>query len=85
MSVRLRLQRRGKKKEPFYRLVATNRSAGPQSGYIEALGYYQPEASGEEQEVELDGERIDYWLDNGAQPSSSVKDLLRKAGVTAEE
>ncbi len=84
MSVRLRLQRKGKKKAPYYRLVATNRSAAPQSDYIESLGFYRPVASGEEQEVELKDERIDYWLENGAQPSSSVKDLLRKAGITEE-
>lgn len=78
MSVRLRLQRRGKKKNPYYRVVATNRSAGAQAGCIEEVGHYRPVASGEEDELELDDERVEYWLDNGAQPSETVRDLLSR-------
>ncbi len=84
MSVRLRLQRRGKKKKPYYRVVATNRTAGTNAGSIETLGYYRPVASGDEQELKLEKERIKYWLDNGAQPSDSVRDLLRRSGITGE-
>ncbi len=84
MAVRLRLQRRGKKKEPYYRVVATDRAVGPQAGCIEELGFYRPVASGEETELELDEERVKHWLDSGAQPSSSVRDLLRKADLNGD-
>ena len=81
MSTRIRLQRHGHKQQPYYRVIVTNRGAGSSAGYIEAIGNYRPSASGEEEELELDDERAIYWLDAGAQPTGTVKDLLSEAGI----
>lgn len=81
MSTRIRLQRYGHKQQPYYRVVVTNKGAGSSAGYIESLGNYRPSATGEEEELELEEDRIIHWLDTGAQPSGTVKDLLSRAGI----
>ncbi len=81
MSTRLRLQRYGHKQQPYYRVIVTNRGAGSTAGYIEALGNFRPGSPADEEELELDEERIIHWLENGAQPSDTVKDLLSRAGI----
>ena len=76
--VTIRLSRGGAKKRPFYHFVVTdsrNRRAGR---YIERLGYFNPIAAGEEKKLELDLERVDYWLGKGAQPSSRVASLIKQ-------
>ena len=79
MSVRIRLRRMGRKKIPSYRIVVTD-SRNPRDGkFIEILGQYQPRTG--EKALNLDEARANYWLDNGAQPSDTVRSLLRKAGV----
>ena len=79
MAVRIRLRRQGRKKAPTYRIVvAAGRS--PRDGkVIEILGQYAPRSG--EQAIQLDVERANYWLNVGAQPSDTVRSLLRKAGV----
>ena len=79
MAVRIRLRRTGRKKAPVYRIVVAD-SKSPRDGkFIEIIGQYAPRAG--EEAVNLDADRANYWLDNGAQPSDTVRSLLRKAGV----
>ena len=82
MAVRIRLARHGRKKRPFYRVVAAD-SRMPRDGrYIERLGHYDPMA--EPAEINLDLERVDYWLGVGASPSDTVAGLIDKARNSAE-
>ena len=75
--VKIRLRRMGAKKNPFYRIVVAD-SRSPRDGrYIEELGFYDPLAAGEQ--IKVDVERAKYWIDNGAQPTDTVRGLLKKA------
>ncbi|GAX02771.1 30S ribosomal protein S16 [Secundilactobacillus pentosiphilus] len=79
MSVKIRLKRMGSKKRPFYRIVVAN-SRSPRDGrFIEKVGTYNPLV--EPAQVELDEESIMNWLNNGAQPSDTVRTLLSQAGI----
>ncbi|GBD93995.1 30S ribosomal protein S16 [bacterium BMS3Abin05] len=79
MSVRLRLARMGRKKRPFYRVVAVDSRKRRDGKYIENLGYYDPLT--DPIDVKLKEERIFYWLKVGAQPSETVRNLLRQEGI----
>ena len=77
--VKIRLKRMGMKKKPFYRLVVTD-SRNPRDGrFIEEIGYYNPVS--EPVEMKIDGERAKYWIGVGAQPTDTVRALLKKGGV----
>ena len=77
--VKIRLKRMGMKKIPFYRLVVTD-SRNPRDGrFIEEIGYYNPVS--DPVQLKLDHERAKYWLSNGAQPTDTVRGLLKKGGV----
>lgn len=79
MSVKIRLKRMGAKKAPFYRLVVAD-SRSPRDGkFIEEIGYYNPIT--EPAEIKIDAEKAKKWLNNGAQPSDTVKSLLKKSGI----
>ena len=79
MAVKIRLRRMGAKKNPFYRIVVAD-SLSPRDGRcIEEIGTYDPKA--EPVAVKVDVERAQYWIKNGAQPTDTVKSLLKKAGV----
>ena len=79
MAVKLRLKRMGSKKSPFYRVVAAD-SRSPRDGrIIESLGYYNPTKN--PAEVKIDAELAMKWLNNGAQPSDTVRNLLSKDGI----
>lgn len=78
MSVRLRLQRHGSKKSPFYRVVAADSRARRDGKYIEQLGVYHPLVEAPIV-LNLDIERVDHWLSVGAQPSDTVQTLIRIA------
>lgn len=79
MAVKIRLRRVGRKKAPTYRIVVAD-SKSPRDGkFIEIVGQYAPRTG--EQALNLKAERVNYWLDNGAQPTDTVRSLLRKAGV----
>ena len=79
MAVTIRLTRGGGKKVPFYRLVAAD-SRSPRDGrFIEIVGQYAPRQG--TAALNLKTDRVQYWLDNGAQPSDTVRSLLRRAGV----
>ena len=78
--VRIRLRRVGRKKAPAYRIVVAD-SKSPRDGkFIEIIGQYAPRQS-DEQKLNLDAARATYWLGVGAQPSDTVRSLLRRAGV----
>lgn len=77
--VKIRLRRMGAKKNPFYRIVVAD-SRSPRDGRcIEEIGYYDPLAKDEQ--IKVDTERAQYWIDNGAQPTDTVRGLLKKGGV----
>src|ERR1051325_10030781 len=79
MAVKIRLRRTGRKKQPLFRIVIAD-SQSPRAGkFIEVIGQYAPRAG--DQAINLKTDRANYWLDNGAQPSDTVRSLLRKAGV----
>ncbi len=81
----IRLARGGSKKKPFYHLVAADKRSPRDGRYIEQLGYFNPVAQGQATRLELNKERIDYWLSTGAQPSERVSSLLKQfaKGMTA--
>ncbi len=79
MAVRIRLRRMGKKKQPTYRVVVAD-SRSPRDGrFIESIGRYDPRPS--PSIVEIDNERAQYWLGNGARPSERVQKLLEITGA----
>jgi small subunit ribosomal protein S16 len=76
MGVKIRLARHGAKKRPFYRVVVAD-SESPRDGkFLEVVGTYNPLT--DPADVSLKGERIQYWIDHGAQPTNTVKSLLKK-------
>ncbi len=75
--VRIRLARGGAKKRPFYTVVVADQRRAPRGRFIERVGFYNPRAEGMEEKLRLDRERIDYWVSQGAQPSSRVSQLLK--------
>jgi small subunit ribosomal protein S16 len=79
--VRIRLKRVGKVKQPSYRVVVADARSPRDGRNIEAIGYYQPRQ--EPSAVVIDNERALYWLQRGAQPSDSVRNLLRISGAWA--
>ena len=79
MAVKIRLRRAGRKKAPTYRIVVAD-SRSPRDGkFIEIIGQYAPRTG--EQALNLKNDRVNYWLDSGAQPTDTVRSLLRKAGI----
>ena len=78
--VKIRLRRMGAKKAPFYRIVVAD-SRYPRDGrFIEEIGYYNPLTN--PVEIKIDSEKAQKWIGNGAQPTETVKSLLKKAGIT---
>ena len=81
----IRLARSGAKKRPFYHISVAD-SRMPRDGrFVERVGYYNPIASGQEVRLEVDVERIDYWISKGAQPSERVLNLLKQNTETPEQ
>jgi len=80
MAVRIRLARGGRKKRPFYRIVAAY-SESPRDGrFLEVLGTYDPLK--DPAEIKLDPDKVKKWLERGAKPSQTVRSLISKAGCT---
>ena len=77
MAVKIRLARHGAKKRPYYRVVVANPQAPPDGRFIEEVGRYNPIAS--PTMVQLDLEKIDKWIANGAQPTDTVARLIANA------
>lgn len=74
----IRLSRRGSKKRPFYHIVVADSKRAVQGKFLEKIGYYDPLVSGY-QSLELELDRLDYWVGVGAQASDAVKSLTKKA------
>ena len=79
MSVKIRLQRVGTKKKPFYRVAAMDSRKKRDGDVIEYLGKYQPIIT--EKQFVVDEEKILKWLGQGAQPTDTIKELLKKEGI----
>ena len=79
MAVKIRLRRMGAKKAPYYRIVVAD-SRYPRDGrFIEEIGYYNPMT--EPSTVKVDADKAKQWIANGAQPTDTVKALLKKSGA----
>ena len=79
MAVKIRLTRMGAKKAPFYRIVATDSRKARDGMYIEQIGYYDPKK--EPALVNIDAEIAKKWLNNGAQPTETVRNLFKANGI----
>jgi small subunit ribosomal protein S16 len=79
MAVKLRLTRVGSKKNPIYRVVAADSRAPRDGRFIEIVGHYNPQP--DPSLIELDEARIKHWLSKGAQPTDSVKRLLKAKNI----
>ena len=77
MAVSIRLRREGTKNRPFYRVVVTDKRSPRDGKFIEVIGNYDPRKTGENYELNLD--RAEYWVKNGAQPSETVASIIKKA------
>ena len=74
--VKIRLRRLGAKKAPFYRVVVADSKYARDGRFVEEIGTYNPLV--DPVEIKIDGERANYWIKNGAQPTDTVKALLKK-------
>ncbi len=79
MAVKIRLRRMGAKKSPFYRIVVADGRYPRDGRFIEEIGYYDP--TKEPSVVKVDAEKAKAWLQNGAQPTDTVRVILKKQGV----
>ena len=81
MAVKLRLRRTGKRNAPAHRLVATESAKARDGRFIETLGFYDPRREREE----LNVDRVNYWLSNGAQPSATAARIIKRAQARASQ
>lgn len=81
--VTIRLSRKGAKKRPFYHIVVTDSRNKRDGRYIERIGFFNPIASGQEEELRVDQERVKYWLSQGAQVSERVSKLFKVSAQAA--
>ena len=77
--VKMRLRRMGAKKQPFYRVIVADERSPRNGRFIEELGYYNPLT--EPATIKIDADKEKEWIKNGAQPTETVKVLLKKAGI----
>ena len=77
--VKIRLRRMGAKKAPFYRVVVADSRFARDGRFIEEIGYYDP--TKEPSVVKIDAEKAKQWLSNGARPTDTVREILKKAAV----
>lgn len=76
--VTIRLSRGGAKRRPFYQIVVTDRRGRRDGGFIERIGYFNPVAVGGETKLNINDERLQYWLSQGAQASERVQKLIKQ-------
>lgn len=79
MAVKLRLRRMGKKKQPIYKVVAADARSPRDGKFLEAVGIYNPLTN--PHTIDLKEDRINYWLDHGAQPTDTVNSLFKQKGI----
>lgn len=77
--LKIRLRRMGAKKAPFYRIVVADSRAPRDGAFVEEIGYYNPLT--DPAEIKIDNERAAQWIKNGAQPTDTVRGLLKKSGA----
>ena len=77
--LKIRLRRMGAKKAPFYRIIVADYRAPRDGAFVEELGYYNPLT--DPVELKVDAERAAHWIKNGAQPTDTVRALLKKSGA----
>ena len=82
MAIKIRLTRHGRKKKPFYRVVAANSEAPRDGKFLEILGTYDPLK--DPAEFKVDSSKVDKWLSLGAKPTDTVRSLLKKVGHPLE-
>jgi small subunit ribosomal protein S16 len=81
MAVKIRLKRTGRRHRPFYRLAAMDTRGARDGTVIEELGLYDPLAKNQAQQLHVNRDRIEYWLGVGAQPTETVRSLLKRSGI----
>lgn len=81
MAVKIRLTRVGRHKDPIYRVVVADSRFARDGRYIEQVGFFHPSAKGQAPALKLDNEKIMSWLNQGAQPSDTVRSILSDAGI----
>ena len=79
--VKIRLKRMGMKKKPFYRVVVADERAARDGRFVDEIGYYNPVSN--PVELKIDVEKAQTWMKNGAQPTDTVRALLKKTGAIA--
>ena len=79
--VKIRLKRMGMKKKPFYRVVVADERASRDGRFVDEIGYYNPVSN--PVELKIDAEKAQKWIKNGAQPTDTVRALLKKSGAIA--
>lgn len=79
MSLRIRLQRRGNRNRPVYKIVVAESTSRRDGKFVEAIGNYDPNARGKAPELTLLMDRAEYWVGVGAQPTDTVKSLIKRA------
>jgi small subunit ribosomal protein S16 len=79
MAARIRLTRKGTKKRPFYRIVVAHSEAPRDGKFLEIIGTYNPLT--DPAEIQIDPERLRVWLDRGAQPTDTVRNLIKQKGL----
>ena len=77
--LKIRLRRMGAKKAPFYRIVVADSRSPRDGAFVEGIGYYNP--TSDPAELKVDNEKAAQWIKNGAQPTDTVRGLLKKSGA----
>lgn len=77
--VKIRMSRQGSKKRPFYQIVVSDVRKKRDGGYIEKIGFFNPLAKGAEERLRLDLDKVNYWVENGAETSTRVRTLIKEA------
>ena len=77
--LKIRLRRMGAKKAPFYRIVVADSRSSRDGAFVEEIGYYNP--TSDPAELKVDNEKAAQWIKNGAQPTDTVRGLLKKSGA----
>ena len=77
--LKIRLRRMGTKMAPFYRIVVADSRAPRDGAFVEEIGYYNPQT--DPAEIKVDNEKAQQWIKNGAQPTDTVRGLLKKSGA----
>lgn len=80
MALKLRLTRMGTKKRPFYRIVAVDSASRRDGRALDYVGYYNPMTN--PADIKIDQEKIKSWIERGAQPTDTVRSLLKKSGFS---